>query len=48
MLFLIIIIRINMKEEFSFLITKIPLRPLRLCVINSKVIPLKSMILEGS
>jgi hypothetical protein len=32
MLFLIFIMKINIKEEFSFLITHSPLRLLRLCV----------------
>jgi hypothetical protein len=35
-LFLIFIIRIKMKEKFSFLTTNSPLRPLRLCVKKFK------------
>jgi hypothetical protein len=39
MLFFIFIMKINMKEESSFLITISPLRPLRLCVIKFIEIP---------
>jgi len=36
--------KISMKEELGFRITYIPLRPLRLCVMNFKRIPLKLML----